>query len=125
MISFESNGSYKDTENFLKNLGNPDVYSQLSRYGDIGVRALRDATPQDTGETADSWTYEIVKDRTSWSIIWSNTHMAGDTPVAVLIQMGHGTRNGGYVEGVDFINPALKSIFDQMAAEGWKVVTQR
>jgi hypothetical protein len=89
----------------------------------MGVNALSAATPEDSGETANSWYYEIVRDGKYWSIIWGNTHIEQGRPIAVLLQYGHGTRTGGYVEGRDYINPALQPIFDQIATEAWKAVT--
>jgi hypothetical protein len=95
----------------------------LAKYGDIGVAALQAATPVDSGVTAQSWYYEIKKERDTYSIIWGNSHVVDGAPIAVLLQVGHGTRNGGYVQGRDYINPAIRPIFDAMAAEAWKVVT--
>lgn len=123
MFTFESSGSTDATEAWLKKLASGDIFAGLAHFGQEGVNALSAATPIDTGETANSWTYEILKDSTSWSIIWGNTNVVGGRPVAILLQYGHGTRNGGYVEGRDYINPALQSIFDAIAAEAWKVVT--
>jgi hypothetical protein len=123
VISFESKGSFDKTEAFLKKVAKADIFSALERYGQMGVSALASATPQDSGETANSWYYEVVQDATSWSIIWGNNNVVNGRPIAVLLQYGHGTGGGGWVEGRDYINPALKPIFDQMANEGWKVVT--
>ena len=89
----------------------------------MGIAALSAATPVDEGKTASAWTYEVVRHRGYFAIHWSNTHVNDGIPVAVLLQYGHGTRNGGYVQGTDYINPALKPIFDQIAADMWKVVT--
>jgi hypothetical protein len=90
------------------------------------VAALAAATPRDSGETANSWTYQIVQRPGYYSIVWSNTHTEdpGHIPIAVLIQYGHGTRRGGYVQGRDYINPAMRPIFDQIAADMWKEVTK-
>lgn len=123
MSNISVSGSFDNTLGFLKRATNSSTYSRLSRYGQMGVDALRSATPQDSGETALSWNYEVVKDSTSWSIIWSNSHVVEGRPIAVLIQYGHATRTGGYVPGRDYINPALRPIFDQMEAEGWRVVS--
>ena len=102
----------------------PSIFSQLERFGQAGVAALSSATPRDSGETANTWFYEIIQDGTSWSIVWGNNHVEDGRQIAILIQYGHGTRTGGYVAPQDYINPALAPIFDQMASEGWKVVTQ-
>lgn len=126
MISLESSGSFDSTESYLKRLSANTIFNTLSRFGDEGVHALAAATPRDTGLTAQSWSYEIVQDSKSWSIIWSNSHMdhSGQTPVAILIQLGHATGTGGYVQGRDFINPALRPLFDKMADLAWKEVTR-
>lgn len=124
-VSVNSKGSFDETEKLLRSIANKGIFSSLAKYGEEGVRALSSATPMGTGLTAMSWSYEIIQDRNSYSIVWSNSNMAGDTPVAILIQQGHGTRNGGYVQGRDFINPAIQPIFDRMAAEVWKAVTSR
>lgn len=124
-IGWSASGSFHKTEEWLRKMMDASIFDQLTRFGEEGVRALSAATPQDTGETAMSWGYEIVKEKGSWSIIWTNSHMDdnGATPVAVLLQTGHGTGTGGYVTGIDYINPALRPIFDRMADAAWKVVT--
>jgi hypothetical protein len=123
MFGFSTSGSFDKTEAFLKKMASNEIYASLSRYGQLGVNALAAATPKDSGETANSWYYEIVQDRSSWSIIWGNDNVVDGRPIAVLLQYGHGTGTGGYVEGRDYINPALQPIFDQIAAEAWKAVT--
>jgi hypothetical protein len=115
-------GDFKKTEDFLKRASG-DKFSALSRYGQEGVNALASATPTDTGETANSWTYEIIRDKSSYSLIWSNTNVVNGRPVAILLQYGHGTGTGGFVQGSDYINPALRPIFDRIANEVWKLVT--
>lgn len=124
MISFDSSGDFKNTERWLQKLSNSDVYNVLERYGSQGVAALASATPQDTGLTASSWSYEVKKSVGSWSIIWSNSNVVNGVPIAILLQVGHGTGTGGYVAGRDYINPALRPIFDQMAVEAWKEVNR-
>lgn len=123
MLSFSAKGSFSKTEQWLRRQENPHIFDALSRFGQMGVVALQEATPVDTGETARSWTYSIIKEHGVWGIAWSNTLREGGAPVAVLIQYGHGTKNGGYVQGVDYINPALQPIFDQIADNAWRVVT--
>ena len=123
MISVTASGSFDSTEAWLKKVASGSIFDALSRYGQMGVNALESATPADSGVTANSWYFEILKDAKSWSIVWGNSHVEAGRPIAVLLQYGHGTRNGGYVEGRDYINPALRPIFDQMAAEAWRVVT--
>ena len=124
-ISASSSGGWDDTEAWLKKMSQgPSVFASLEKFGQAGVDALRAATPVESGETANSWFYEIIQERGSWSIVWGNNHVEDGRQIAVLLQYGHGTRTGGYVEGRDYINPALKPIFDQAVAEGWKVVMQ-
>lgn len=123
MITFSSTGSFKNTERFLKRATEFDIRRILDTYGRKGVAALAGATPADSGATAASWSYEISGSKGSWSISWTNSNMAGGVPVAILLQYGHGTGTGGYVQGRDFINPAMRNIFDQIADEAWKAVT--
>jgi hypothetical protein len=123
VFELSSSGSFKNTEDWLKKLAKSDFYSKMDEYGRRGVQALSSATPVDSGETATSWYYEIVRKQGYTSIEWRNSHMAGSTPVAILLQYGHGTGTGGYVQGRDFINPAIQPIMDQIAADVWKVVT--
>lgn len=123
MISYSSSGDFSKMEAFLAKMLKGDIYSALDRAGQEGVDVLSRATPQDTGNTAGSWSYEIVRDLKSYSIIWSNSNVVNGTPVAVLIQLGHGTGTGGYVQGRDYINPALQPIFDRIANDVWKEVT--
>lgn len=122
-IGIESSGSFDNTEKFLKAIQDQSIFAALSKYGQDGVNALAAATPKDSGETANSWYYEIKQDGTSWSIIWGNSHVVDGSPIAVLLQIGHGTGTGGYVEGRDYINPALQPIFDKIVADAWKAVT--
>lgn len=96
----------------------------LEKYGKMGVDALREATPKDTGKTSESWSYSIEIDNGEAKVIWSNSNVSDWANVAVLIQYGHATRNGGYVEGIDYINPAMSGIFEKMATEAWKEVTE-
>jgi len=125
MISITSKGSFDNTERYLKKLANSnEIYATLERFGKIGVQALERATPVGEGVTARAWTYEVKKDSKSWSIIWDNTNIEDGRPIAILLQYGHATRTGGLVRGRDYINPALKPIFDQIEAEAWKAVTK-
>ena len=124
MLSFEVKGEFKDTENFLKRMKDTDIFNSLARYGEEGVKALSDATPVRSGATASSWYYEIKKTATSWSIIWGNSNVVDGVPIAILLQYGHGTGTGGRVAGRDYINPALRPIFDRMAASAWREVTR-
>jgi len=123
VITISSHGSFENTEKFLKRMSDKSIFDSLSRYGEEGVQALAEATPKDSGDTARSWTYEIERTSTSYAIIWSNTNVVDGVPIAVLIQVGHGTGTGGYVSGRDYINPALRPVFDRIAASVWKEVT--
>lgn len=124
MIDVKSNGNFSKTRGFLNKLLHGDIYSDLDRYGQMGVEALAAATPKDSGLTAHSWAYRLIKDRRRPGIEWYNTNPAGlsGTSVAILIQYGHGTGTGGYVPGHDFINPAMRPIFDAISADVWKKV---
>ncbi len=122
MISFSSRGSFDNTERFLNAIIHGHIFSTLAHYGDEGVAALSAATPVDSGETANAWFYEILQDETSYSIIWGNSHVNEGRQIAVLIQYGHGTGTGGFVEGRDYMNPALQPIFDRIADEAWRAV---
>lgn len=122
MIRILSRGSNK-TSKSLENMKQINLRTQLDAYGQAGVTLLSAATPIDTGLTAYSWNYRIVNTRRGPSIEWFNTNQVDGTPVAILIQYGHGTKNGGYVVGRDFINPAMQPLFDRIAYDVWKKVT--
>lgn len=123
MVVIKHRGNFNNTEKFLKSAQKLQIKSLLDSYGQKGVQALREATPKDSGETANSWAYEIQVNKGSVSLIWTNTNVVNGVPIAILIQYGHGTRNGGYVEGRDYINPALQPIFDKLSEEVWRAVT--
>lgn len=123
MISLTSDGNFNNIEKFLTKVLKGDIYARLASFGAEGVSALSRATPKDSGNTAGSWSYEIKIDGTSHSIIWSNGNVVDGTPVAILLQVGHGTGTGGYVSGRNYINPALQPIFDRIANDVWKEVT--
>jgi hypothetical protein len=121
-ISFRHKGSFRKTESFMSNASRKDFRYIFDRYGMIGVGELEKATPRDSGLTADSWSYKVNKTDKGYSLGWYNNNMAGNTPLVILIQYGHGTRAGAYVEGIDFINPAIKSVLDKIAEDIWKEV---
>jgi hypothetical protein len=123
-IEITQRGSFDNTERYLEHLSKDNLYSVLNKYGTMGVNALSSATPTDTGRTANSWYYEIVQRKGYYSIRWHNSNVNEGRPIAILIQYGHGTGTGGYVQGRDYIMPAIRPIFDQMAAEAWKEVTK-
>jgi hypothetical protein len=124
MITFESNGDFKKTQQFLDKMARAEHMAILNHYGQVGVDALASATPIDSGLTATSWTYTIEKKQGKYSIVWHNTNVVDGVPVAILIQYGHGTGTGGWVEGRDYINPAIRPIFDMITEEVWKQVKQ-
>lgn len=123
MITFESHGSFKKTESFLAKMRVGDVFKILEKYGEKGVAALAAATPVDTGETSQSWSYEIRQRGGSHSIVFHNSHIVNGVNIAIILQYGHATGSGGYVQGRDYINPAIQPIFDQLADEVWRAVT--
>lgn len=122
MISFRSKGNFKRTEKLLKKSLGKDWRSLLDKYGRQGVQALAAATPIESGQTAASWDYEIQQKGSSISIIWTNSHINKGVNIAVILQYGHATRTGGYVRGRDYINPALRPVFDELADAAWKDV---
>lgn len=124
MISVKQRGSFDKTENFLKKSFGRNYVGILEKFGQQGVAALSAATPVDSGVTATSWSYEIIQNGSSISIVWNNSNVQKGINIAIILQYGHGTRNGGYVSGRDYINPALKPIFDKMADAAWKEVTR-
>ena len=124
MVRFHVKGSYRKTKKFLKNAKDASYRKVLEYYGREGVEALARATPKDTGKTAESWGYEITEQKGRLKITWTNSNMNDGVSIAVLLQYGHATRNGGWVEGIDYINPAIRPIFDKIAKEAWKEVTQ-
>lgn len=123
MISVKQHGSFTTTTRFLTRMREKTFYKSLHKYAQEGVRALREATPKDTGKTAESWDYEIEYNDGYVRIHWYNTNLAEPgMPVAVLIQYGHATRGGTYVQGIDYINPALAPVFEKIATSVWKEV---
>lgn len=123
MIEITSKGDFSKTEAFLKRAAtNKDIGIILHHYGQQGVNALAAATPVRTGQTAASWYYEVIQKAGSASIIWHNSNVAAGQPIVLLLQYGHGTGTGGYVQGRDFIMPAVIPIFDQITEEAWKAV---
>lgn len=124
-ITFEQKGDWSKTTKFLERAREVARISALDKYGKAGAQALREATPRDTGKTADSWNYKIVQGRDGIRIIWENSNTTENgIPIVVLIHYGHMTGTGAYVEGRDFINPALQPIFDAIARDTWKELTK-
>ena len=124
MITFTTSGNFNNTENFLKRMSKSDQMALMNKFGQAGVEALSINTPIDTGETAQSWSYTITRKADSYRIDWVNSNVQNGTPIAILIQYGHGTRTGGYVEAIDYINPAIRPIFESLADEIWGEVTK-
>ena len=124
MISFRHKGDFSITTKFLERIKKDVVSIDLDKYGRAGVEALAAATPIDSGKTASSWEYEIIKNKNSVVIRYYNTNIQNEVPIAVILQYGHATRNGGWVEGIDYINPAIQPIFDSIVKEAWGEVTK-
>ena len=124
MIKISLKGDFKNTERFFKNASSLKIKKILDKYGRKGVAALSSATPVDSGATASSWNYDISISKGSATITWTNSNVNDGVPIAILIQYGHVTRNGGYVKGIDYINPALKPIFEEFSNDIWGEVTK-
>lgn len=123
MFSISSSGDWSETEKFLRKMMSLKLDSVLNAAGTKGAAALAKATPKDTGRASISWTYDIQKSSTGIVIGWKNTDVESGFPVALMIQYGHGTGTGGYIQGRDYINPAMRPIFDEIADTVWKAVT--
>ena len=124
MIRFRQKGDFSKTKRYLERVKSAARLSILDKYGRKGVAALASATPTETGKTASSWFYEISHDKGSATITFSNSNINKGVPIAIILQYGHGTGTGGWVEGRDYINPAIQPIFDEIANEAWKEVTK-
>ena len=123
MVKFTVKGDFKKTSDFLKALKERRQFRILEKYAQRGVDALREATPKRTGLTSESWSYEIEQTPKSIVISWTNSNFNQGVPIALVIQYGHGLPKGGYVKGVDYINPAMQPIFDELADQVWKEVS--
>lgn len=124
MIKFRQKGDFSKLTRYLEKVKEVVKLGDLDKYGREGVAALASATPVDTGLTASSWRYEIQHGNDSVSITFYNDNIQNGVPIAIILQYGHGTRNGGYVQGRDYINPAIKPIFDKITEDAWKEVTR-
>ena len=122
MITIKQNGGFKKFDSFCEKLKRIAKVSNLDIYGQKGVEALRAATPKDSGITADSWIYTIKRTNDTIELEWKNTNVNDGCNIAVLIQYGHATKNGGYVRGTDYINPAIKPVFDEISRDIWEEV---
>ena len=124
MISFRHKGDFSKLTRFLERAKEAVRLGDLDKYGREGVAALASATPVDTGLTANSWNYSISNSNGSITISFYNSNIQNGVPIAIILQYGHGTRNGGWVEGRDYINPAIQPVFDRIANDAWREVTK-
>lgn len=124
MIVFKQSGDFGSTKKFLKAVANKRYLAILDKYGREGVAALSSVTPVDTGKTAASWSYEIEQENGRVAVVWKNSNIYRGIPIALILQTGHASRSGTWVQGRDYINPAIQPIFDRMTTELWKEVTE-
>lgn len=124
MISFRQKGDFSKTTRYLERIKNTMRIGELDKYGREGVAALASATPVDTGKTAQSWYYKIENKKGSITISFFNSNIQNGIPIAIILQYGHGTGTGGWVQGRDYINPAIQPIFDKIAENAWREVTK-
>ena len=124
MISFRQKGDFSNLSSYLERVKEKVKLGDLDKYGRAGVAALASATPVDSGQTANSWYYEIERQNGSVSIVFNNSNVNKGVPIAVILQYGHGTGTGGWVQGRDYINPAIQPLFDKIADDAWKEVTK-
>jgi hypothetical protein len=122
VVRLRQTGNFHKTESLLSGMVGAHYMRKLRKFGRMGVEALREATPRDTGKTAESWSYEIVQEKGRTSIYWKNSNIVNGVCIAVILHYGHGTRGGGFVEGKNYITPAIQPILDRMADEVWKEV---
>lgn len=123
MIRIKQKGDFSKVTHYFQRVKQAAKIKDLDKYGKKGVEALSKATPVDTGKTANSWYYEIAKENGVARISFCNSNIQNGVPIAIILQYGHGTNNGGWVEGRDYINPAIQPLFDEMAKDAWKEVT--
>lgn len=124
MISFKHKGDFSKTSRYLERAKEAIHLGYLNKYGEEGVAALAAATPVDSGLTANSWYYEIENRRGQVKLAFHNSNIQNGVPIAIILQYGHGTRNGGFVQGRDYINPAIQPIFNDITERAWKEVTR-
>lgn len=123
MFSLVSNGSFTKTASYLQKLAKINILAILNNHGSEGVSALRSATPVESSRASNSWDFRAGRDRNGYFIVWTNSDVENGFPVAIMLQYGYGTGTGGYVQGRDYINPAIRPIFDRIANDVWKAVT--
>lgn len=124
MITFRQKGDFSKVTKYFERIKEVAHLGVLDKYGREGVAALSSATPQDTGLTASSWSYKIENSNGVAKLSFNNSNIQNGVPIAIILQYGHGTRNGGWVEGRDYINPAIQPIFDKIVEEAWREVTK-
>lgn len=124
VVEFKHTGNFQKTNRFCHGLIGLHYSHLMEKYARKGVEALKEATPKDSGETAEAWSYEIVETPGRTAIYWKNSHVENGVNIAVILRYGHGTRTGGFVEGIDYISPAIRPIFEQMAEHAWKEVVR-
>lgn len=125
-FSFTSNGSFNKTETRLQQMAKNDISTLLSKYGQVGVNLLRDATPVESGASAAMWSFKVKRESNGWKLSWHNQNRTSTgVPVVILLQYGHGTGTGGYVSGRDFINPVIRPLFDVLVSDIRKEVTRK
>ena len=124
MISFRQKGDFSKLDRYFERVREAAKVGVLDKYGRAGVSALSSATPVESGKTASSWYYEIEHQNGSVSIVYKNSNINDGVPIAIILQYGHGTGTGGWVEGRDYINPAIQPIFDKIAEDAWREVTK-
>ena len=122
MVTFKHKGNFERTDRLLKGAKEKKYLKVLDKYGQEGVAALAAATPTDSGLTAESWDYKIQNGSGGYKIMWTNSNVNDGVSIAIIIQYGHGTGTGGYVQGRDYINPAMRSVFDNIADKAWEEV---
>ena len=123
-VVFRQKGDLKKTKKFLERMSKRDHFKNLEKFAKRGVDALSAATPMDTGLTASSWGYEIHTSGDLYEIVWTNSNIVNGIPIAIILQYGHATGTGGYVQGRDYINPAIRPVFDKIAEDVWKEVVK-
>lgn len=124
VIGIKTKGNFNKLEKFLIRMSKFSAKAVLSKYGEEGVKALAANTPMDSGKTASSWDYSIEGGEGDYKLVWTNSNINQNVNIAIILQYGHGTGTGGYVQGRDYINPALRPVFDKFAEELWKEVTK-
>ena len=125
MVTFRQKGDFSKLTSFLERAKESVKIGDIDKYGREGVAALSSATPIDSGKTANSWNYEITNKNGSVTISFNNSNIQNGVPIAIILQYGHGTRNGGWVQGRDYINPAIQPVFDEIVDKAWREVTKR